>query len=238
MGDGICCDPYVVPSRQDTDELVSRNTPPTRGTDRISDPFTVDGHSIVRLSAMSDQPFEVEVEVTETCQQTNIFRRPLIFRSIPDLNGNQFINVPFAVAAPQLRIVESVVGLVQPIFYQLKLIAQPIGCCDPGAFAGIGSPVGPGQRVRTKADLVVPAATETDIIVAADIPPGTRGITIVNVGSNPIRIHATGEGPGLVGPEVLGNGGVITFQGRYSAIDLLSAFSTLGTTLAFLFLRD
>ena len=80
---GTCCDPFVIPSRQDTDELVSRNTPPTRGVDRISDPFTVDGHSIVRLSAMSDQPFEVEVEVTETCQQTNTFRRPLVFRSIP-----------------------------------------------------------------------------------------------------------------------------------------------------------
>lgn len=93
-----------------------------------------------------------------------------------------------------------------------------------------------GNNIVTKVDVVVGAAAETAVLLAADIPPGTKRVTITNVGANACRIKGAGEGGGASRgqPLVAQQSMSIGTGGSVAALD---CFSTVGTTLSFFFER-
>lgn len=264
MNGCVCqCDEhlYSVPSRQDTDIILDRTTPVARGETRVSEGFRVDGQSVLRIMGRGtgvgaiNGDMEIRVQEAQVCQgldQTDVeptdadYREVARFRSIEEFTGTeptdpaiQYISTKYSPNASFVRFVE--VGPVTATAltaYTMRVIAQPIGCCDPAGWAGRGSPIGPGEAIATKADLVIGAGVETGALLAADIPAGTRRVTITNVGSNPVRLKGAGEGGGAGRGAPLNQNDTISIGTRGGALDLLDAFSTLGTTLAFLFERD
>lgn len=101
-----------------------------------------------------------------------------------------------------------------------------------GVRAGLGA--ASFGRVTTKADVVVAPATETQIVFAADIPPGTKRMTIINIGANPARLKGRAEGGGNRGAPVAANQ-PWSFDVVEGVVTEVDAFSTLGTTFAFIF---
>lgn len=255
MGEGcICqCDEslYGIQSRQDTNTLLSETTPVARGVTRTSAAFQTAGHSVLRIMGkatgvgIADGDFEIRIEESQVCPEDPTdpnqedFREVARFISKEDADNNQYISTKYSPNAGFVRFVEvGPAGAVVLAAYNMTVIAQPIGCCDPGMWAGTGSPFGPGARVATRADLAVPAGVNANILVAADIPRGTRRVTIKNVGANPIRMKGTGEGGGAGrGPELIANE-TFSFGTRDGAMNTLDGFSAAGTTLAYFFERD
>lgn len=125
-----------------------------------------------------------------------------------------------------------------PVIRPIELLDEngdPIDAANP--LPVTSSSGGVGTAIVTKADLVVGAASETPILVAADIPVGSLRVTVVNVGANPIRIKGAGEAGGVTrGLPLLANQAMSIGTG--GALAALDGFSTLGTTLAFFFERD
>ncbi len=111
---------------------------------------------------------------------------------------------------------------------------------------GLSNPQSPdpvGTRIVTKVDQVVAPAVETAVLLAADIPPGAKRVTITNAGAEACRMKEAGGGGGIARGLPLapiptgGTVGQAMTIGTGGSLDLLDCFSTLGTTLAFFFER-
>ncbi len=224
---------YAALGRQQADTLLTNNTPLGAGASLEPDPRLVQGYAAVLIYILADTP--VTAVIRQACIADGEYEQVFAFTS--QLVGTrQVLAERFAPTGPFIEVEITNTGGAQTLF-NFCLIGLPVGPV-PDSNNGTGSPGGPGNTIVTKADLVIPAATNTPALLAADIPVGTRRVSIINVGANPVRLKAPGEGGGATrgGPLVANQS--ITIGDLGGSIAPLDAFSTLGTTLAFFFERN
>ncbi len=220
--------------RQQSDELLTRTDALTAGQTVTFNVRRVSGYGAMEVYARGSTA--MEVRVAQSCQSGGPFTNVFTFRSTP-VGSFHVLSERFATTAPFIEVELEELDVVLQTALQFCLTGLPVGSV-PDSNNGLGSPGGPGNTIVTKADLVIAAATNTAALLAADIPVGTRRVTITNVGANPVRLKATGEGGGATRGVLLSANQAITIGDLGGSIATLDAFSTLGTTLAFFFERN
>jgi len=237
--------PFMIPSKQLTETVA--DTDEALGASGVftGDIIRSEGYDTLRVLVESNVTGTLNITERCTCAGPDAdspvpdgVRTTSVETTFDATTGRWFIARQIPISGKFIR-VSYTNGANAQDFFHLCAYLLPIGSGGgAGGGGGSGSGSGPGDTIVTKADVVVPAGVETPVLFAADIPAGTRRVTIRNVGSNPIRLKATGEGGGASRGAPLNTNDTISIGGQDGAIATLDGFSTLGTTLAFFFERD
>lgn len=238
--------PFAAATQQLVEELLDSVALLAASGQEESEVFESGGYDTLRVFGISDQTFRIDVIERCTCendegQMPDGARTTQLTSTLDGSTGRQYIAETVTVAGKFIQIRRTNTGASTETLHRLCAYLLPIGSAGTGAAAGgggTGSAGGPGNTIATKADLVVPAAVESAVLTALDIPAGTKRVTIQNVGANTVRIKSNGEGGGAGrGLQLLAND-TMSIGTSLGSVDELDAFSTLGTTLSFFFERE
>ena len=240
--------PFAITTQQAVEEVLESTELLAASASEESPVIRSQGFDVLLVFGWADQAFQIDIlercisdddEDTET--QPDEVRTAVAVSSIDATTGRQFIAQRFDIHGKFVQI-RRTNSSTTTAMTQSRLCAYllPIGVAGAaGGGGGSGSPDGPGDTIASKADVVIPAATVANILNAPDIPAGTRTVTITNTGANPVRVREKGAGGGASRGQLLQDtGNAMTIGGSDGAIAELEAFSTLGSSVGFLFERD
>lgn len=238
--------PFGIQTRQLTETVIDSTVRLASNAQEDSDSIVSEGFNALYVFGISDTTFRIDVIERCTCSdqddeelEPDGARTQTTSSNLDGTTSRQVVSKIFQITGKYVIVRRVNTGASAQTLSRFCAYLVPISPLEGGGGGGgSGSAGGPGDTVDTKADINVPAATETVVVNAADIPVGTRRITIQNVGANPARIKANAEGGGMARGPLLNVNSSISIGGVGGAISAMDAFSTLGTTIAILFERD
>lgn len=239
---------FVSQTQQSTEEVYESTALLAASATEESAVIESEGYGALLIFAISDTSFRIDFLERCTCDDEDDeepmpdeARTSSVTSTLDSTTGRQFIATTFTIHGKFVQLRRTNLGgttqtLSRTCAYLLPVAPGSGG--GGGGSGGTGSESGPGLTIVTKADLTIPAGVETAALLAADIPTGTRRVTIKNVGANSVRLKETGAGGGASRGMELDADDTISIGTDGGAIATLDAFSTSGTTLAFFFERD
>lgn len=226
-------------SRQSTEQLVRTtldDAPATGAPASVSRVREVAGYGAVELFLRTD--VESRITVEESCSGDGPWAEVARFDTTLAPDGVQFICRRVEPCGTHMRILQRNLDVVDASAYDFCATGLPVGGATGAGGGGGGGSNVPGKTIVTKPDVAVPAAVETPVLFLADIPPGSRRVSIRNTGADAVRIKGSGEGGGATRGQELSPDQTMSIGTGGGALAPLDAFSPLGTTLGFFFERD